>query len=377
MKKSFVCLVVTFWLILFSVSVGAEEGLEQRIKALEGKIETLESDQRKAPSETIGVFNGLKLKGFVDTSYVYDDNAESNTFSLDQFEVDIEKTISDKASLRADVNFNKGDEEDGLDFDEIMEQGYVTYSASLGDGVDFTFGKFNAPIGFELLDAPDMFQFSHALVFDFGLPTNLTGAMATFDLGGEDGVNVTLYGVNGWDVSSDNNTGKTFGGRLGFSSIDDVQFGISALYGPELEDNEGDKRLVVDLDVTIRLRDDLTIGAEVNYGKEDNTSLKTTGDDSEWFGGLLMCHYDFDENIGLTGRYDYFSDHEGSVFGLVGGKEITRQAFTIAPTFSIDTGAGFLVEYRYDMADEDFFTDADDNAKDHNHTVAFEFTYSF
>ncbi|MCH7859583.1 MAG: hypothetical protein IID14_07795 [Candidatus Marinimicrobia bacterium] len=38
-----------------------------------------------------------------------------------------------------------------------------------------TIEKFSASIRFELLDAPDMYQYSHSLVFDDALPTNLRG----------------------------------------------------------------------------------------------------------------------------------------------------------------------------------------------------------
>lgn len=130
-----------------SVPLYAGQDLEQRVKALEEKVST----------DVSKIFEGLKISGFVDTSYVYDDNAESNTFSLDQIELDIEKTISDATSLRTDLNFVNGDEEDGLTVDEIMEQGYVTFGCPILNGTKFTFGKFNAPIGFELLDAPDMY----------------------------------------------------------------------------------------------------------------------------------------------------------------------------------------------------------------------------
>jgi hypothetical protein len=32
--------------------------------------------------------------------------------------------------------------------------------------LEFSMGKFNAPIGFEAVDAPDMYQFSHSLRID-------------------------------------------------------------------------------------------------------------------------------------------------------------------------------------------------------------------
>ena len=380
MRKSVFCLVAIMVFVLFSLPVMAEESMEQRVKSLEDKIKKLE--ESKPSVNVLKLFEGLELSGFVDTSYVYDDNSGSSSFSLDEFELDIEKTLSNRASLRADINFRKVDYDDGdsFDFDDIMEQGYITYTAPIGDDMTFTFGKFNAPIGFELLDAPDMYQFSHALVFDYGLPTNLTGLMSSFDIGKT--IDVTLYVVNGWDVSSDNNTDKTVGGRIGFTPVENINFGISGIYGAEKDDNNHDKRSVIDLDATITPLESLLIGAEFNYGTEDEASLKDAEHDADWFGTLIMAHYDFTGWMGLTVRYDYFDDKEGSRIGLVEGgvdigEAVKMQALTIAPTFTIADGAGFLVEYRYDFADKDYFEDADGKYKNNNHTVALEFTYSF
>jgi len=380
MRKSVFCLLVALGMVFSPLPVTAEENLDERVNTLEGKIKELE--KAKPSSEYLKSFEGLKLTGFVDTSYVYDGNSGSSTFSFDEFELDVEKTLSDRASLRADINFRKVDYNDGdsFNFDDIMEQGYVTYRAPMGGEVDFTFGKFNAPIGFELLDPPDMYQFSHALVFDYGLPTNLTGLMSSFNPG--EMIDVSLYVVNGWDVSSDNNTDKTVGGRIGFTPAENINFGISGIYGAEKDDNNHDKRSVIDLDATITPVENLIIGAEFNYGTEDEASLIDAGKDAEWVGALIMAHYDFTKWMGLTLRYGYFDDKDGSRIGLVEGGDdigdaVKRRAFTIASTFTITEGAGFLVEYRYDNADKDFFEDDDGKYTDNNHTVAVEFTYSF
>jgi hypothetical protein len=164
--------------------------------------------------------------------------------------------------------------------------------------------------------------------------------------------------------------------------VESVNFGISAIHGAEKDDKESDKRSVVDIDATITPVENLTIGAEFNYGTEDEASLKDADADDDWLGALMMAHYDFTDWIGLTLRYDYFDDKEGSRIGLVPGGEdfgetVTMQAFTIASTFTIAEGAGFLVESRYDFANKDFFENADGEYTDHNHTIALEFTYSF
>lgn len=138
---------------------------------------------------------GLDISGFVDASYFYDANSGSNSFGFDQAEVDIEKTFGEVGSVRVDVEW-VSDGVGGFDLD--AEQGYVTFKPSVHNSVSFKFGKFNAPIGFELLDAPDMFQFSHALVFDNGLPTNLTGLMVSTQINPT--TDLSLYVCNGWRI---------------------------------------------------------------------------------------------------------------------------------------------------------------------------------
>ncbi len=311
---------------------------------------------------------GLKLSGFVDASYSDADFSDSG-FSLDQVELDIEKALSDRLSLRADINYLPGG---NLTFDDIVEQGYVTYTVPVDKGMELTFGKFNAPIGFELLDPVDMYQYSHSLVFDFGLPTNLTGLMGSYDF--TDKVNLVLYIVNGWDVNTDNNNTRTIGGRIGVTPIDGVSIGFSAITGAEKDKNPKDKRTVFDVDLTVTMIEKLLVGAELNIGREENASNVTTGSDADWTGFLIMAHYDLKSYAGFTVRYDYFHDNDGARLGS--NVDEKRQAVTLAPTFSLAEGTAVIVELRHDWSDKKVFGPAgrEDDTKD---TIAFEFTYAF
>ncbi len=142
---------------------------------------------------------GIEISGFVDATYFYD----GNTFGLDQVEIDLEKSIGENASIRTDLEWVS----DGAGgFALEAEQGFITFAPSFLGSVNLTFGKFNAPIGFALLDAPYMFQYSHALVFDNGLPTNLNGAMFSSNL--NESVDLSVYVCNGWDQNVDNTQEK-------------------------------------------------------------------------------------------------------------------------------------------------------------------------
>ncbi len=304
----------------------------------------------------------VEISGFVDASYTYTNLDDSNTFGLDQVEVDLSRNLGDIGSLRADLEW-VSDGEGGFTLN--AEQGYVTLDLGLGRGEgnrpNLTFGKFNAPIGFELLDAPDMYQYSHSLVFDNGLPTNLTGAMLSMDLGG--GIDVVVHLSNGWDQNVDTNTSKTIGGRLGYSHEELGGIGFSAMRG----DEEGlvGNLTVYDIDLTLTPAPGLIIGGEYNNGK---TELDEVNVENSWNGYMVMAHYRLSEVMGLTGRYDYFN-----VSVLNQSRDVSQQALTVAPTFTLADGLGFLMELRRDFSDEEIFGDLEKSMVN----FAFEMTYSF
>ncbi len=322
-------------------------------------------------SESAEVAEGLSMTGFVDASYYNNTLAETNTFALDQGELDVEKTIEGAGGLRVDIqHVNTGS---SLTTDDILEQGYVWID--LLSGLKLTFGKFNAPIGFELLDPVDMYQYSHAMVFDNGLPTNLTGVMFS---GGSGMFDFSIYAANGWDLIYDDNKDKTLGGRLGLTPVEGVNVGLSYITGKEGSDaGEGQTSnlSVMDIDLTITMVENLIIGAEFNSGVFEGMSAVKTGDDATWTGFLVMANYAFTDKVALTLRYDQFHDAGGARLG--GGVDETRGAFTVSPSYAVADGFNVLAEYRLSTSDKKTFTGADGKAEDNSSEFAIEFTFSF
>lgn len=341
-----------------SADVALVQGLETDLRALTGELRAA-IDQATATGE---VPAELTITGFVDASYGYDVASKGNSFGLDQVEVDVEQVIGDLGTAHADLEWSS-DGEGGFALD--AEQGYLTFQPAFLKGASLTFGKFNAPIGFELLDAPDMYQFSHALVFDYGLPTNLSGAMLSASLGAS--ADWAFYVSNGWDENVDGNTGKTAGGRLGFSA-GTFGAGLSAIHGTESA--AGNTLTVIDVDLTATPSDNWTLGGEINYGRDKLDEVSCT-----WKGIMAMAHVDFSAWSGLTLRYDLFDD--GDACRLGSGVGETRQALTVAPTFALGDGMGALVEFRTAFSDEKVFVDSDGQPAKSASALAFEMTYSF
>ena len=324
----------------------------------------------------------VEISGFVDASYTYNNFDDSNTFGLDQVEIDLSRNLGDIGSLRADLEW-VSDGEGGFTLD--AEQGYVTLDLGLGRGKGnyptLTFGKFNAPIGFELLDAPDMYQYSHSLIFSDGLPTNLTGAMLAMDLGG--GIDVVVHLTNGWDQNVDANTNKMIGGRLGYSHEELGGIGFSAMRGDHVEPFFGSdfelvsNLTVYDIDLTLTPAPGLIIGGEYNNGK---TEPKVSDSDINWNGYMVMAHYRLTDVMGLTGRYDYFTTYTNATLRTGRAKVLstTRQALTIAPTFALTDGLGFLMELRRDFSVFERIRGSGEREDEESMVnFAFEMTYSF
>ncbi len=319
------------------------------------------------------------IGGFVDASYGGNLDTKLDGFSLDQVEIDITRHVNKHLVLRADLE-TTGIDGMGGEGNVQAEQGYLAYNMPFAPRFTLTFGKFNAPMGFEMLDAPDMYQFSHSYLFNLGLPTNLTGAMIGADI--IEGLTGHLWVVNGWDLNADPDNRKNFGGRLNFAK-DAFQVGASAIMGSM--DNADPvalyttTRRVIDVDGSFTGVDNLIIGGELNMG---TYSYDIDGaDDDSWMGIMVMGHYDVNDWLGFTLRYDMMQDKHGIHWGLTDPADDesgqTRSSITLAPTFVLGPGMGALVEYRMFMSDEDVFVDHAGEVSGSTSHVFVEFTYTF
>ena len=328
------------------------------------------------PAGATGI--NLDVSGFVDMSFSVIDDTNVNTFSVDEFELDFVGNLPDiNGKVRVDLQFH------GTGISSI-EQGYLDIPYT--DMISFRFGRFNAPIGLENQDAPDMYQYSHSMLFDYGLPTNLSGVMISFNRPFAD---LKIYYVNGWDENIDDNNDKSFGTRLRIHPTESFNFGISYISGKEgvldegsIPPKEPDLLNVTDAVITWQ-GENLTLGGEYSIGTYKDQSLMSDWKgtpDSNWNGWMVMMHYYFNDTYGLTFRYDVFDDEDGERFTkwrLGDPVDESRRSWTIAPTFHITKNLNAVVEFRQFYSDHDVFPDTRGNPEKDMETYAAELTYSF
>ena len=224
----------------------------------------------------------------------------------------------------------------------------MTWSPS--ETLTLTLGRFNAPIGWELLDAPDMYQYTHAHVFNYGIAFNHTGLMLGWDPDGIfDGL---FYIVNGSETYYDIDIPKTVGTRLGFSFNDATNMGLSLVYDHK-------NHSIADIDFTYAT-DTFTLGGQLNYGMEAVSN-------DMWFGGLLTLYWLLGDEWGMTVRGDAFRDTPtGSRVG--GDPDEMYVSGTLSPSYYILPNTWLLLEYKATYRA---------NAGQVDHIAAFESTYSF
>ncbi|MDX8396974.1 MAG: outer membrane beta-barrel protein [Mariprofundaceae bacterium] len=310
--------------------------------------------------------DNLQVSGFVDASYSSTNaktGAKSSGFGLDQIELDIEYS-EDNVGMRFDLNAFPSDGGTTVTGDNLIEQGYVFVNIPLGDNTaKFTFGKFNAPIGWELLDAPDMYQFSHSLVFDNALPTNLTGASIS---GSVSIFDANIYYADPADTNGTTTTGiHSAGLRFGVTPMDGANIGVSYLNTTNNVAGASADR-TIDVDFTYDAIEKLIIGGE--YSRVKSSSVGAVNITSGGYFGTV--HYDFTDQFGITYRYGTYDNDTNSA-----GKVTSN---TIALTAAVGGGLGALIEYR--GVNNNTATDVANGvgvANFNTKAIAFEMTYGF
>ncbi|MDQ6912116.1 MAG: porin, partial [Verrucomicrobiota bacterium] len=132
-------------------------------------------------------------------------------------------------------------------------------------GVDLKLGKFVTLEGAETIDPRTNPFYSHSYIFNFGIPFNHTGALATWHATPK----LDLYagltrGVN--TSMDDNNSSLGFHGGIGLNLLDGKLTALATTHiGKETVDDNRHNRYLNDLTVTAKLTKNLTSITDLNY----------------------------------------------------------------------------------------------------------------
>jgi hypothetical protein len=259
-------------------------------------------------NETVEPENGtpnLSERKFTVTGEVdFEKKVDPVTFRMD---LDIPVTGNQAANITAGTSLN-------------IEQAKFIWALPQAKalGLSLTGGAFNAPIGFEAQDAPDMLQTSNGQLFAL-VPSNLAGVMLSGAVGP---VKLDAYYANEWigNTSEENSVGAL----ITLSPIEKTSLAVGLIHPTKSVGNQD----VVDVVLTTEMIPTLLVAVE--YLQDRNTDAY----------GITLNHSH--GNHGLTVRYDMVDND------LTGQDPYT---LTIAPSLVLSSMLSTVLEWKYTETD--------------------------
>jgi hypothetical protein len=249
-----------------------------------------------------------------------------------------------------------------------ITEAFVSYIAPVGKGLRFDFGKMVTYHGAEVIEAKDNVNYSRSLLFNYAIPFTHTGLKIGY--GFTDAVSASVHVVNGWDNSTDNNTGKTIGLSVFVAPVEMFSVYINYMQGPEQTNNTSNQRSLVDLVATIKPIKSLSIILNYDSAKEE---MSAGVSDVKWSGFSAIVKYDINDMYSISVRGEQFDDKDGVRTGTV--QKLTE--YTITPEIRLASGLIVRPEYRHDSSNEEVFNANAGDKKKSQDTIALGVMYSW
>jgi hypothetical protein len=364
------------------------------------------ADTAKAAAPAAPAAPKVNLSGFVTASYTYSTRHTGGAGSLivgrlydrfhDQIELNAAKLVLEKpiatdkldAGARVDLLFGQNPaviQSAGLNLgtNGDVEQAYATVNIPAGDGkyVQFKAGKFVTLMGVEVIEDVINPNLSEANQFIYVENFTMTGLR--MDAKPDAKVDVELALINGWDVVQDNNSKKSFMGRLGLTPDPLTTIALVGYLGNEKAAVGGvtpsGNRYGGNLVVTRKIGSKTTINLQGDYGEEKD--LPAVGQTAKWWAAGLWAAFDVSPILNVALRGDYMDDKDGArTSGVLGFPPNTGQKFGSGTlTLNIKKWEATLIrpEIRYDRSNLLVFPATDGTLHKDQVTFALGVSYLF
>lgn len=326
------------------------------------------------------VLGGASLNFQTDVYYGYNANnpasgntfvqpfeSHTNSFGLNLVQLQLDKPVSLESPLGYRATLAFGDAMtvvqntavlDGLiSSTQYLKEGYLSYMAPIGNGLQFDVGKWVTPAGFEVIETSGNWNYSRGAVFYNAIPFYHFGVRTSYTV--NDKWSFNGYVSNGWNnvesnfggplIGGTNRSGKTGGFSVHYTPVKQVGVNLTYLAGPQaFNATKSDWNNLVDLVVTIDPTEKLSLAAEYDF----NNYRLSGSPDVNYTATAAFAKYQFNPKWAVAGRYEYINNHGG--------------ALALSPHYQTFTGsverklAGHLLtrlEYRHDIASAPFFED--------------------
>lgn len=366
--------------------VAAQDDLKKEVATLKEEVKKNEG--------FLGFLKDVEVSGVVDGYYSYNNNkvdmftqgrafdVRHNAFSLQMGKISLEKKNSVDSPLGFRVDLAAGETVDRIisvsdssrnDATKHILQAYGSYVAPGGLTIDF--GKFYTPIGAEVVDTKDNFNYSRGWLFTYG-PYYHMGVRAKYAF--NDKVAVSGFLVNGWDNVFENNvkTGKTVGVQLGLTPTKKFALTQTFMAGPEAPlanvpavSAQDNWRQTSDTVAALYITDKFTVLGNLVYGRDGDNA----GNRGDWLGFAGSFKYAFTDKLAFSPRFEVLRDEDG----LRTGTAQTVKDITLTQEIKLANNFITRFEYRRDFSNQNVFTNSVGTAKDNQNTFIIGLSYFF
>ena len=328
----------------------------------------------------VGEQNPLMVSGFAVGLGSYNRNLAQSTALGSKIALSLFRPWSDQLYLFGQLTTHLEEADSGppdthIEIDNLI----INWTPAKISALTLSFGRFDAPIGYERDDEPLNLVPTTSFTFELARPVKFTGLMARYALNPK--VSVLGLVANGWNQEADNNSGKTAGFKLQAFPSSGLAVAAGALYGPEQDSTNGSPRTLLTSDATWQPMPQLILQAEAHRGSEAGTN---------WTGVVGQAFWRVGRSTGLTVRGEMLDDPDG----VTTGTAQKLSSVTISPWYfyrEAQEGVFSNVEFttfrlpafsirpalRIDHSDQPVFEAKDGSLKRSNLTALVELVYLF
>jgi len=247
----------------------------------------------------------LVVSGFAVGLAGYDRNLAQSTALGSKIALSVFRPWSDQLYLFGQLTTHleqtdSGPPETAIEIDNLI----INWTPARLSTLTLSFGRFDAPIGFERDDEPLNLVPTTSFTFEHARPVKFTGLLARYTLNPK--VSVLGLVANGWDQEADNNSGKTGGLKLQLFPTSRLAVAAGALYGPEEDSTNGAQRTLITGDATWQPVQRLIVQAEAHHGSQQGTT---------WTGVVGEVFWRAGRATGVTVRGEVLDDPDGARTG--------------------------------------------------------------
>lgn len=238
-------------------------------------------------------------------------------------------------------------EKDFRFYDLSIPQAYVELFSPIGNGLTAKIGHFYTIIGYEVVNAPDNFFYSHAYTMQYGEPFTHTGVLFSYPLNNNFSINAGV--VNGWDNFDENLGNWNFIGNVAWSDDDETSSVVLSLITGDTDDVSSKNRTMYSLVATHHFDEKLHYIFQHDFGFQEQAAVNNQ--DAYWYGVNQYLFYDVNDSISVGVRAEWFRDDGDSRLNI--GASGSYFAISTGLNWSPQPWLKIRPEIRYDWVDAD------------------------